>query len=155
MSTRRAHKPAWKVAVIHGPNLNLLGTREPKVYGRTKLSEIDRELERRAKARGASVTSVQSNVEGILVDEIQSAAKRADGIVINPAAYTHTSVALGDALRAVGVPAIEVHLSNVQAREEFRRQSFVAPACLGTIAGFGPRSYYLALDAMLDHLEDS
>ncbi len=142
------------IAVLHGPNLNLLGRREPDIYGAITLAEIDAELHARAKKRGATVETFQSNVEGELVTRIQEAAGRAHGIVLNPAAYTHTSVAIGDALKAVGLPAVEVHLSNVHAREPFRRRSLVAPVCAGTIAGFGARSYYLALDAILDLVEE-
>ncbi len=141
------------IMVLHGPNLNLLGAREPGVYGTTTLAEIDRQLDERARARGATVECHQSNIEGELVSWIQAAAGKAQAIVINPAAYTHTSVAIADALKAVALPAVEVHLSNVHAREEFRRRSFVAPVCVGTIGGFGPRSYTLALDAALDLLE--
>ena len=141
------------IIVLHGPNLNLLGAREPGIYGTTTLDEIDRQLTARGKARGATVECHQTNVEGELVDLIQAAAGRAQAIIINPAAYTHTSVAIGDALSAVALPAVEVHLSNVHAREDFRRRSFVAAVCLGTIGGFGARSYTLALDAVLDWLE--
>lgn len=141
------------VAVLHGPNLNLLGTREPEVYGKVTLAEIDRVLAERAKARGATVETFQSNLEGELVQHIQEVAQRAQAIVINPGAYTHTSVAIHDALKAVGLPAVEVHLSNLSRREPFRRRSLTAPACVGTIAGFGARSYYLGLDAALDLLE--
>jgi 3-dehydroquinate dehydratase-2 len=144
----------FHVAVLHGPNLNLLGTREPHIYGTTTLAEIDRALTERAAARGATVETFQSNGEGELVDRIQAASGRAHAIVINPAAYTHTSVAIADALAAVGLPAVEVHLSNLQRREPFRRRSLTAAHCLGTIAGFGARSYYLALDALLDVLEE-
>jgi 3-dehydroquinate dehydratase-2 len=147
--------PPRHVAVLHGPNLNLLGTREPAVYGTVTLAEIDRGLAERAKARGATVESFQSNLEGELVQRIQEVAGRAQAIVINPAAYTHTSVAIRDALSAVGLPAVEVHLSNLHRREPFRRRSLTAPACIGTIAGFGARSYYLALTAALDLLEDT
>jgi 3-dehydroquinate dehydratase-2 len=140
--------------VLHGPNLNLLGAREPGIYGRATLADIDRMLGTLARARGATIECHQSNIEGELVDYIQEAGQRAQAIVINPAAYTHTSVAIADALRAVGLPAVEVHLSNVHAREPFRRRSFVAPVCVGTIAGFGARSYTLALVAVLDILED-
>jgi 3-dehydroquinate dehydratase II len=146
--------PARHIAVLHGPNLNLLGTREPDTYGRTTLAEIDRTLAERAARRGATVECFQSNVEGELVNRIHEVATRAQAIVINPAAYTHTSVAVSDALKAVGLPAIEVHLSNLHKREPFRRESLTAPACVGTIAGFGARSYYLALDAALDLLEE-
>ena len=147
--------PPRHVAVLHGPNLNLLGTREPGVYGTVTLAEIDRGLAERAKARGATIESFQSNLEGELVQRIQEVAGRAQAIVINPAAYTHTSVAIADALRAVGLPAVEVHLSNLHRREPFRRRSLTAPACVGTNAGFGARSYYLALAAALDLLEDT
>lgn len=140
--------------VLHGPNLNLLGVREPSVYGSQTLADIDRLLHEAATARGATVECHQSNVEGALIDWIHQARSRAQAILINPAAYTHTSVALADALRAVALPAVEVHLSNVHAREDFRRQSFVAAACVGTIGGFGARSYTLALAAALDHLQD-
>jgi 3-dehydroquinate dehydratase-2 len=140
--------------VLHGPNLNLLGTREPGVYGAGTLADIDRLVGERATARGASVECHQSNVEGELVNRIHEARGRAQAIIINPAAYTHTSVAIADALRAVALPAVEVHLSNVHAREPYRHQSFVAPVCVGTIGGFGARGYALALDAVLDLLED-
>jgi 3-dehydroquinate dehydratase-2 len=140
--------------VLHGPNLNLLGTREPGVYGAATLADIDRLVGERAAARGASVECHQSNVEGELVNRIHEARGRAQAIIINPAAYTHTSVAIADALRAVALPAVEVHLSNVHAREPYRHQSFVAPVCVGTIGGFGARGYALALDAVLDLLEE-
>ncbi|MDB4968258.1 MAG: aroQ [Myxococcales bacterium] len=140
--------------VLHGPNLNLLGTREPGVYGTTTLADIDRQVGERAAARGATVECHQSNVEGELVNRIQEARGRAQAIIINPAAYTHTSVAIADALRAVGLPAVEVHLSNVHAREPYRHGSFVAPVCVGTIGGFGARGYGLALEAVLDLLEE-
>jgi 3-dehydroquinate dehydratase-2 len=140
--------------VLHGPNLNLLGTREPGVYGAATLADIDRLVGERAAARGATVECHQSNVEGELVNRIQEARGRAQAIIINPAAYTHTSVAIADALRAVALPAVEVHLSNVHAREPYRHQSFVAPVCVGTIGGFGARGYALALDAVLDLLEE-
>ena len=142
------------IAVLHGPNLNLLGTREPEVYGKLTLAEIDAKIAERAKARGATVEIFQSNHEGELVQKIHDVRTRAQAIVINPGAYTHTSVAIADALRAVGLPAIEVHLSNLYKRERFRRRSLTAPACVGTIAGFGVRSYLLGLDAAIDLLED-
>src|SRR5256885_2183584 len=142
------------VMVLHGPNLNLLGVREPGVYGAATLAEIDGALADRARARGATVECHQTNIEGELVDRIQSARGRAQAIIINPAAYTHTSVAIADALRAVALPAVEVHLSNVHAREPYRRESFVAPVCVGTIGGFGARGYTMALDAVLDLLEE-
>jgi 3-dehydroquinate dehydratase-2 len=139
--------------VLHGPNLNLLGSREPGIYGAVTLAQINQQLVERATARGATLEHHQTNIEGELVNLIQAAAGRAQAIIINPAAYTHTSIAIADALRAVGLPAVEVHLSNVHAREEFRHRSFVAPVCIGTIAGFGARSYLLALEAVLDLLD--
>jgi 3-dehydroquinate dehydratase-2 len=138
-----------RIQVLHGPNLNLLGTRDPAVYGTTTLAEIDAELARRAKARGVELRSAQSNVEGELVDLIQRARGWADAIVINPGGYTHTSVAIRDAIDAVALPTVEVHLSNIHAREEFRRHSVIAPAARGQISGFGVQSYLLGLDALL------
>jgi 3-dehydroquinate dehydratase-2 len=142
-----------KVQVLHGPNLNLLGSRDPAVYGTTTLAEIDVELARRAKARGAEVRCAQSNLEGELVELIQQAKGWAHAIVINPGGYTHTSVAIRDAIDAVGLPAVEVHLSNLHAREPFRQQSITAAKCIGQICGFGANSYYLGLDAALAHVE--
>jgi len=142
-----------RVQVLHGPNLNLLGTRDPAVYGTTTLAEIDAELVKRGKARGAEVRSAQSNVEGELVDLIQKAKGWADAIVINPGGYTHTSVAIRDAIEAVSIPTVEVHLSNIHAREEFRHHSLTAARCIGQICGFGAESYYLGLDAALAHVE--
>jgi len=136
-----------RVLVLHGPNLNLLGSREPEIYGRTSLSAIDRLIRAWARRTATSVTIHQSNSEGELVDWIQRAASRYDVLVINPAAYTHTSVALRDAIAAVAVPAIEVHLSNPAAREPFRRQSFIAEVAVGQISGFGADSYLLGLEA--------
>jgi 3-dehydroquinate dehydratase II len=142
-----------RILVLHGPNLNLLGTRDPATYGTTTLAEIDAELVRRGKQRGAEVRCAQSNLEGELVEHIQRAKGWADAIVINPAGYTHTSVAIRDALEAVGLPAVEVHLSNLHAREAFRQQSITAAKCIGQISGFGAQSYYLGLDAALAHVE--
>jgi 3-dehydroquinate dehydratase-2 len=133
------------ILVLHGPNLNLLGSREPDVYGTATLDDINGLIEDVAKELGVTSETFQSNHEGALVDAIQAARGRADGIVINPAAYTHTSVAIRDAIAAVALPTVEVHLSHVQAREKFRRCSFIAPVCLGQIAGFGPQSYVLGM----------
>ena len=144
-----------RIQVLHGPNLNLLGTRDPAVYGSTTLAQIDAELARRAKARGAELRSAQSNIEGELVTLIQQAKGWADAIVINPGGYTHTSVAIRDAIDAVSLPTVEVHLSNIHAREPFRHESLTAAKCLGQISGFGAQSYYLGLDAALAHVEAS
>jgi 3-dehydroquinate dehydratase-2 len=141
------------IYVINGPNLNLLGTREPEVYGSQTLDDIQALCEKTAKGLGHSVTFVQSNIEGELVDFIQAAGAGGAGIIINPAAYTHTSVALHDALKAVDVPSIEIHLSQPAKRESFRRRSFVAEAVQGTISGFGADSYVLGLQALCNLLK--
>jgi 3-dehydroquinate dehydratase-2 len=142
-----------RVLVIHGPNLNLLGTRDPDTYGTTTLAEIDAELRRRARARGATVETAQTNLEGAIVDLVQGARGAFDAIVINPGGYTHTSVAIRDAIEAAAVPTVEVHLSNLHAREPFRHGSITAARCIGQISGFGAQSYYLGLDAALNHVE--
>lgn len=142
-----------KLLVLHGPNLNLLGTREPEVYGRTTLAEIDAGLAARAQAAGHALESLQSNAEHVLVDRVQAA--RSDGtafVLINPAAFTHTSVALRDALAAVGLPFIEIHLSNPHSREPFRSHSYFSDKAVGVVCGFGADSYFYALDAALKRL---
>jgi 3-dehydroquinate dehydratase-2 len=142
-----------KILVLHGPNLNLLGTREPAIYGRTTLADIHAAMEVQARASGAHLESFQSNHEGELIDRVQSAREQGVAfIIINPAAYTHTSVALRDALAAVAIPFIEVHLSNVHAREAFRRHSYFSDIAVGVIAGLGAQGYHLALEAALTQL---
>lgn len=139
---------AIPVLILNGPNLNLLGTREPGVYGATTLADIEQDCAAAGARLGLAVDFRQTNHEGTLVDWIQEAAATARGIVLNPGAYTHTSVAIHDAIRAVGLPVIEVHLSNIFAREGFRHHSYVSPVAVGTICGLGPRGYVLALEAM-------
>ncbi len=141
--------------VLHGPNLNLLGKREPEVYGTLTLDEINRSLEKLASELQCSVSFFQSNSEGALIDAIQGAAGTYDGILINPAAYTHTSVAIRDAFASVAVPFVEVHLSNVYRREEFRHKSMTAPLAIGQICGFGVESYLLGLRALWGSLHRS
>lgn len=141
-----------KILVINGPNLNLLGDREKENYGEITLDKINTDLKNLADELSVEIDFFQSNTEGEIVDKIQSAKGNFDGIIINPAAYTHTSIALRDAILAVKVPTVEVHLSNIHAREEFRHTSFTAPVCIGQIAGFKKDSYLLALRALVNHL---
>jgi len=141
-----------KILILNGPNLNLLGTREPSVYGTMTLEDIQRDLGRLATELGATVEFRQSNLEGELVQWVQQSPEEFEGIVFNPAAYSHTSVAIRDAIAAVDTPCVEVHLSNVEAREEFRQRAITAPACIGRISGLGVDSYRLGLRAMIDYL---
>jgi 3-dehydroquinate dehydratase-2 len=138
-----------KILFLNGPNLNLLGQREPELYGRTTLADIEAKVRQRATSAGAEIDFRQSNLEGEIVSWIQQAKGIFDVIVLNAAAYTHTSIALRDAISAVGIPTIEIHLSNVHAREEFRHKSLIAPVCCGQITGFGSTSYVLAVDAAI------
>ena len=142
-----------RILVLHGPNLNLLGTREPGVYGHTTLEGINQALSALAGELSVELRTLQSNSEGALVDAVQGALQDCQGILINPAAYTHTSVALRDAIAATALPTVEVHLSNVHAREPFRSHSYIAPVALGQIAGFGADSYLLGLRALVNRLE--
>ncbi|MFH1888886.1 MAG: type II 3-dehydroquinate dehydratase [Candidatus Omnitrophota bacterium] len=141
-----------KILVIHGPNLNLLGKREPDIYGRVTLQQINSELKKAARKRKVSLTIKQSNHEGEIVDLIGRIKNKYDALLINPAAYTHTSVAIRDAIAANSVLAVEVHLSNIYSREEFRHKSLISPVAKGTIMGFGPKSYTLGLEALIDLL---
>jgi 3-dehydroquinate dehydratase-2 len=142
-----------KILVIHGPNLSLLGKREPGIYGKQTLEKINKDLKDLAKKAKVSLTIMQSNHEGEIVDAIGNSRSSYDALIINPAAYTHTSVAIRDAIAAAAVKTIEVHLSNIYAREEFRQNSLVAPVCVGSISGFGAESYYLAFSAVLSLLK--
>ncbi len=142
---------ATPVFILNGPNLNMLGKREPGIYGAATLADVEAACAAHGKALGLKVDFRQTNIEGVLVDWIQEAGEKAQGIIINPGAYTHTSVALQDALRAVGLPVIEVHLSNIFAREAFRHHSYVSPVATGVICGLGPKGYTLALEALAAH----
>lgn len=141
-----------KILLLHGPNLNLLGTREPGVYGATTLEDINAMAQKHAQQYHVELRAEQSNHEGALIDVLHVARNWADGVVFNPGAYTHTSVALRDAISATSLAVVEVHLSNVHARESFRHTSLLAPVCVGQICGFGWRSYLLGIDALLGHL---
>lgn len=141
------------ILVLHGPNLNLLGMREPSVYGAMTLEELNASLVALGKELGVSVDTRQSNMEGELVTWVQEAKRERDGLLFNPAAYTHTSIALRDAVVGVGIPMVEVHLSNIHGRESFRRRSYLAEVALGQISGFGPQSYLLGLRALVDVLQ--
>lgn len=140
------------ILVLNGPNLNLLGTRQPEVYGATTLPQIEEMCADAAKSRGFTIDFLQSNSEGTLIDTLHAAKGRHNGIILNAGAYTHTSVAIMDAISSIELPVIELHLSNIHAREPFRHKSFIAPVAAGVIAGFGPHGYVLALHAMIELL---
>lgn len=142
-----------RILVIHGPNLNLLGTREPDTYGKMTLSDIEQRIAAIARELNCEMESHQTNHEGVIIDVIHSGARRCDGIVINPGAFTHYSYAIRDAIAAVAVPTVEVHLSNIHAREAFRHESVIAPVCIGQVSGFGATSYELGFRAVVAHIE--
>jgi 3-dehydroquinate dehydratase-2 len=143
-----------KILILHGPNMNLLGNREPEIYGELTLEDINSKLVKQGKILGVEVICQQSNHEGVLIDVLQEACNWAQGIVFNPGGYTHTSVALRDVIAAIGVPVVEVHLSNVDGRESFRKSSTISGVCKGKIVGFGWRSYALGLQAVVDLVQD-
>lgn len=154
MAQKKSTSHTLSILVIHGPNLNLLGEREPDIYGTISLPKINQSINEEAKKLSVQTVCIQSNHEGELVDLIGSAKKKYQGILINPAAYTHTSVAVRDALAACGIPAVEVHLSNIYGREDFRKQSLTAPVCIGQVSGFGSSSYLLGLRGLVAWLID-
>ena len=141
------------ILVLNGPNLNLLGTRQPQVYGTTTLADIEAMCRAHAQSRGTDIAFAQSNHEGALVDALHAARGTHDGVILNAGAYTHTSIALMDAISSTELPVVELHLSNIHAREPFRHRSYIAPVAVGQICGFGARGYVLAIDALLGHLE--
>ena len=143
-----------KITVIQGPNLNMLGLREQNIYGPMKLEDIHKQMENYATQNGIEIEFFQSNLEGEIVDKIQECLGESNGIIINPAAYSHTSIAIRDAIKAVQIPTIEVHISNIYAREDFRHTSMIAPVCAGQISGFGPFSYHLAMVSMVQILSE-
>ncbi|MFA7658509.1 MAG: type II 3-dehydroquinate dehydratase [Candidatus Gastranaerophilaceae bacterium] len=142
-----------KLLIINGPNLNMLGIREPEKYGTETLGDLEKEIYAYSFELGVDVETCQSNSEGEIIDKIQQALSNFDGILINPAGYSHTSVAIRDAISAVSIPCVEVHMTNIYAREEFRQKSLIAPVCIGHIAGFGKNSYKLGLKALCDYLK--
>lgn len=142
-----------KILIIHGPNLNMLGKREPDIYGSTTLSDIDKRVNKEAKILKLKLVNFQSNTEGEIVTKIQNSLGSIDGIVINPAAYTHTSIAIRDALLSTNIPTVEVHISNIYKREKFRQNSYISGVAVGVISGFGTYSYILGLRAIADHLK--
>lgn len=143
-----------RILLVNGPNLNTLGTREPEIYGTTTLSDIERMVTERAQEGGVEVRAFQANAEGALVDWLQKEAPSADGLIINAASYTHTSLALRDTISAINIPAIEVHISNIWKREEFRHFSYLSAVCVGAIVGLGARGYLLATDALIDIIKE-
>lgn len=153
MTDATLSRPSLVLLLVHGPNLNLLGERKPEIYGTTTLLDIEADVAAAANARGASVVCFQSNHEGAIIDFLHENRKLADGIVMNAGAYTHTSVALRDAIEAVNLPVVEVHISNTHAREGFRRVSLIAPVCIGQVTGLGRAGYTTAVNLLLDHLQ--
>lgn len=155
LNAREGFQPSLSILVLHGPNLNLLGQREPEIYGSLTLDDINSLLVEKGRSLSASICAVQSNHEGTLVDAIHDALFKHQGIIINAGAYTHTSVALRDAISGINIPTVEVHLSNIYRREEFRHHSYIASVAIGQISGFGAKSYLLGLQALVYHLRKS